>query len=226
MNPLVIVRNLGNDLREGGPRGLLDSVSSTLKNRYWERRLGVDTELRAGTWSQAGEDSVPYVPLPYGTLMTGLSRLPITPTSHLLDFGCGAGRALLAACVSGVPRVSGIEIESDLVDVARRNLAAAKNARGCNISITLGDAREFEIGADVDLIYMYKPFSGETLRLVTDRIADSLQKSPRALTVIFFNDEEFRILVADASWLRLTQSGVASPRSRWPITWGLYHSCH
>jgi hypothetical protein len=92
------------------------------------------------------------------------------------------------------------------------------------VEIVEQNAMGFEVPDDIDLVHFFKPFKGETLRQVLDKVEQSYFRRPRRMTVIFFNDQEFSQLAAPRSWLRRVEAGIWLPRTRWPIEWGLYRA--
>ncbi len=66
----------------------------------------------------------------------------------------------------------------------RRNLQQAR--RRCQqIEIIASPAETYAIPDDVSVLYLFNPFRGATLKKVIQNLADSLQRSPRKLTLIY-----------------------------------------
>jgi hypothetical protein len=55
---------------------------------------------------------------------------------------------------------------------------------GCIFVRSEVDARSFDIPADVTIIYMWNPFSGEVLRQVLANIRQSILEAPRIITIV------------------------------------------
>jgi hypothetical protein len=72
---------------------------------------------------QAGKDVV-WVPTPSALVEKMLDMAKVTPKDYLIDLGSGDGRTVIAAARRGL-RAHGIEYNPDMVDVAKRNAAAA-----------------------------------------------------------------------------------------------------
>jgi SAM-dependent methyltransferase len=211
-------------VRTHGVRGYLQSAWATIVERWYERRLGIDTN-RFDTMEELGihdPDAVDHAPIPYVALRSALARVPRSSESCFLDYGAGRGRAVAFAATRPFRRVIGVELVRTLADVARANLAKARGLRCRDVSILTQNATSFEVPDDVDVIHFFKPFHGKTLEDVLDRVEASYRRRPRRLTVIFFNDQEFRPLVDGRDWLRRCDGGVFLPRTRWPIEWGMY----
>jgi hypothetical protein len=72
---------------------------------------------------QAGKDVV-WVPTPDATVEKMLEMAKITPQDYLIDLGSGDGRTVIAAARRGL-KAHGIEYNENMVDLSRRNAAAA-----------------------------------------------------------------------------------------------------
>jgi hypothetical protein len=75
---------------------------------------------------QAGKDVV-WVPTPQALVDKMLDMAKVTPQDYLIDLGSGDGRTVITAARRGV-RALGIEYNPDMVELARRNAAAANVA--------------------------------------------------------------------------------------------------
>jgi hypothetical protein len=72
---------------------------------------------------QAGKDVV-WVPTPQALVDKMLDMAKVTPSDYLIDLGSGDGRTVITAAKRGV-RALGIEYNPDMVELAKRNAAAA-----------------------------------------------------------------------------------------------------
>ena len=72
---------------------------------------------------QAGKDVV-WVPTPQALVEKMLDLAEVTPQDFLMDLGSGDGRTVISAARRGL-RAQGIEYNGDMVELARRNAAAA-----------------------------------------------------------------------------------------------------
>jgi hypothetical protein len=73
---------------------------------------------------QAGKDVV-WVPTPQALVEKMLDMAKVTPQDYVIDLGSGDGRTVIAAAKRGA-RALGIEYNPKMVDLSRRNAAAAK----------------------------------------------------------------------------------------------------
>ena len=88
-----------------------------------------------------------YEPTHYFELQKIFTQLPFSKDSHLIDYGCGKGRVLLMAALYGCPRVTGIDLNSDLCRIAESNIARLRTHKGINTDIQVmeQDAIQYKI---------------------------------------------------------------------------------
>jgi SAM-dependent methyltransferase len=218
------IRRALTSIRSQGLIGYFESLVVAVADRWYDWRLAVDTS-HFDTMASLGidkEDSVDHVPIPYLALRRALRIVPWTPNSSFLDYGAGRGRAVLLAATRRFRRVVGVEHSPVLAAAARANLKQAKRLLCPDVAIVEGDARDYEVPDDVDVIYFFKPFRGDTLNRVLSRVRESHLRAPRRLWVIFFNDQEFRQQAASDTWLRRVDGRTMLAHTRWPIALGIY----
>ena len=110
----------------------------------------------------------------------------------MLDLGSGKGGAVIALSKFPFEEIVGVEISPELVRVSIENVArlGLKNAR-----YVCGDATRF---TDLDRfmhIYMFNPFPYKVTEVVVQNIAESLQRTPRDLVLIYKAPYHHEILV-------------------------------
>ena len=76
------------------------------------------------TVGQQGKDVV-WVPTPQSLVDKMLDIAKLTPQDYLMDLGSGDGRTVITAAKRGA-RARGIEYNPDMVELSKKNLAAAK----------------------------------------------------------------------------------------------------
>lgn len=161
------------------------------------------------------------MPIGYEAVFAALRGLPVRRGEcAFLDYGCGKGRACVAAAALGFRRVTGLELSEALAAEARANLARMRWRRTRTAEIIVGDARAYEVPDDVGVIYFFHPFVGEVLRTVMGRMRASLTRAPRPLHVVYFNNGDFDWELADATWLRKIDQRSVYPT----LTRGIYVS--
>jgi SAM-dependent methyltransferase len=167
------------------------------------------------------DDLCDSMPIGYATVLAALRALPVRRAEcGFLDYGCGKGRACVAAAALGFRSVTGLELSPELADTARRNLARMRWRRTRRVEIVAGDARSYEIPADVSVIYFFHPFVGQVLRTVMGQMRASLARAPRPLHVVYFNNGDFDWELADATWLKKVDQRRVYPA----LTRGIYVS--
>ncbi len=121
-------------------------------------------------------------------IRAGLMSLKIRHQDYaFLDFGCGKGRVLLVASEFPFRRIIGLEFAPQLAETARRNLKTyrGKNQKCFELEVITGDATEYELAHEPQVLYFYSPFARSVMDQIVHNIEDSLQKSPRDLLVLF-----------------------------------------
>jgi SAM-dependent methyltransferase len=118
----------------------------------------------------------------------GLLGLPVQCKDYtFIDVGCGKGRVLLIASEFPFRRIIGLEFAPSLAEIAKRNLRSyrSRRQRCSNIEVVTGDALEYELPPEPQVLYFYSPFAPNILDQIVQRTEDSFQRSPRDLVVLF-----------------------------------------
>jgi len=103
-----------------------------------------------------------------------------------IDFGCGKGKALLLASRLPFKEIIGIELWSELISVAEKNLRTYTGRRACSIfSLHHMDASEFQFPSEPGLYYFFDPFREEVTLKVLENLRRSLAASPREAYVVY-----------------------------------------
>lgn len=124
-----------------------------------------------------------------------LSALPIRYEDYkFVDIGCGKGRVLLIAAEFPFQKIVGLEFAPALSEIARRNLRQYRGApRRCtNIEVVTGDALDYELGCEAQVLYFYSPFTPDILDRFVDKIDESFRNSPRELLAMFTGSPRMR----------------------------------
>lgn len=118
------------------------------------------------------------------------------------DIGCGAGRLLFVAAMSGVKRCVGLELSARLSELAREN-AATLRIPHAPIKIRQADA-SVEDYSEGTVFLMCNPFGATTLATVLDQIRSSLVSKPREIRFVYIHpNDEHRDLFAQCDWLEI-----------------------
>ncbi|MCF8464621.1 MAG: class I SAM-dependent methyltransferase [Flavobacteriales bacterium] len=152
-------------------RGLMNTCLMGLKEWQKERELGINTfgdkaanELSIECSSKEGGHL--YQPSSSVIFEKAMNSLPFNFSDKVfLDIGSGKGRALILAAEAGFKKVIGVEYAAELNDIAHTNIEKVKD-RFPNTEFVLseGDALQYDIPEEVDVIYLFNPFDEHAVR--------------------------------------------------------------
>nr|WP_277924533.1 class I SAM-dependent methyltransferase [Sphingomonas sp. CROZ-RG-20F-R02-07] len=131
---------------------------------------------------------IPYAGCVPSALRHVLGTLPNDHEATFVDLGCGKGRALAVASEFSFRAVMGIELNPDLVAVARRNarrVSAAQPTRPA-IRIDEGDASAPALPEGDVVLFLYHPFGEPLIRRLTQHLVQS-HAPGRVIHVIYEN---------------------------------------
>jgi hypothetical protein len=192
-----------------GPLHACRWVKQHVHERAEERRLGIET-AEFGSWRDSVDHATchAYEPLAYSCIEQAISQVFPDPAHEVfLDYGSGKGRAVVVAALRPFRRVLGVELVSELCDIARENVDRARNHLLCsNVEIECADAMQFRVPDDVTCIYLYNPFWDQVLAAVQERIQESLNRRPRRLRIAYLLNADQADAFAGCDWLQSTIS--------------------
>lgn len=129
-----------------------------------------------------------YMPADYDLLETFFSEIRRYQPQHLLDLGCGKGRAICVASRFGFLKLTGLDFSPELCVQAGKNIRETKKSYpALTYNIVQNDAFYFEIPGDVDCIFLFNPFDETIMKGVIKNIERSLKRQPRSISIIYFN---------------------------------------
>jgi SAM-dependent methyltransferase len=105
-----------------------------------------------------------------------LDASPLEPSSAtFVDLGAGMGRVLLLAARRPFRQVIGVDISPALVEIARENIAAARDPLRVvrDIRIVCADAATYALPRGRLVVYLYNPFHGPVFDAVLERLRDA-----------------------------------------------------
>jgi hypothetical protein len=145
----------------------------------------------------------PYASISYSSFRAMMKHMKIDPAKDVfIDFGAGAGRAVVLAATYPFQRVIGIEIAPELAEIARENVRRAHAKLCCpQIDILTANAIDYQIPDDASVFHFFNPFRGDTLMTVVDHIHESLNQCPRQASILFANPDDFHRHVANWSFI-------------------------
>lgn len=132
-----------------------------LERDVWvDERLGFSRELPADAELPAG--SVPYLPASADVIARVVREAPVRADDVFVDLGAGIGRpCLLVHALTGA-RAIGVELQPQLVAMARARASA-------KVTFLEGDAAEL-LPVEGTVFFIYASFNGAKLEQVLERL--------------------------------------------------------
>lgn len=113
-----------------------------------------------------------------------LRAVPVeTGKSAFLDVGCGKGMCMKCAAEVGYKRVAGLDLDSHLLDIARKNMKTL----GLSVECIYANAAEFPGYGDYDVFYFYNPFGRSVFEQVIPKIMDSRKERDREIWAVYYH---------------------------------------
>ena len=165
-----------------------------MTEREWDRALRIQT---IGREDETGVKYMPYEPTPYAVLERLAASGFIRPEDHLLDYGCGKGRAALFLAAQTGCCATGIDHSEKLVAMAEANRAAAPCAE--RVRFIRSSAERYG-PREENVFFFFNPFSEEVLRIVLRRVA---RARADARLIFYYPSDEYAVCLDGADWLRL-----------------------
>lgn len=159
----------------------------------FDRRLGTDTsgfvaadELAITGASRA--HALAYAGTQPHAIREGIRAVPRLEDLTFVDLGCGKGRAVIVAGEFPFRAVLGVELDQNLVDVARRNLdlVAPRFPDRPPTGVVQGDATTVELPEGDLLVFLGNPFGAEVMAAVAGSLGRAVQAG-RKVFVLYVN---------------------------------------
>jgi SAM-dependent methyltransferase len=174
----------------------------------------------------AEADRVGHVPSPWGALRRVLDVSEVGPDDVFVDIGSGLGRVVyLAARHYPFARVEGLEISERLAARSRANLERVRHRLRCrDVRIVNADLLDYELPDDVTVVYCFNPFKRGIFEALLVKILASIDRRPRAVTLIYLNPVEHELVLATgrAELTRIRRGPRLLPGPREPHTAHVY----
>lgn len=133
-------------------------------------------------------NSTVYMPASYELLEEIFIRLQPANCRHLVDIGCGKGRAMCVAAHYNIPAITGIDFSKEFCNAAIKNLEQTKETiHSFTYTVINNDAFYYEIPTDADCIFLFNPFNEIIMSSVVKNIQKSFLKNPRSIYIIYLN---------------------------------------
>jgi SAM-dependent methyltransferase len=130
-----------------------------------------------------GTEHEPINPVIFDDAIRGLAVS--ARESTFLDLGAGKGRAVMLAVERGYRKAIGVEVSPRLSATAARNLRRLPRTATQEIELATVDAATYRVPDDVSVVFLFNPFSSETLAGVVQRIGESLRRRSRTCFVVY-----------------------------------------
>lgn len=158
---------------------------------YHDWRLGIKTQgaMWADDIDQEDGEHHPYIATGYREFNRIMDGLRIQPGKEvLLDYGSGLGRVVVMAARYPFRKVIGIELSSEMTQLAEQNVSRALPKLACkDIELLAHDAAEYDVPNDVTVVFFWNPFGSATLKKVLDKVNASVNFAPRAVHVLYMH---------------------------------------
>lgn len=201
---LSLPQKMASRAKQEGVVGMTRWACAHLETLRREWQLGINTRgFIAPEELGYATDSPGYDPIPFVCIDAALDSLVLDSQRDVfVDIGSGLGRAVFVAANRPFRRVLGIELNRELVEQARQQLARARKRLLCQqVELVEADAASFLYPSDMSVVFLWNPFLGKILQRVMDRIRQSYLESPRAMTLLYALPEDQEDTLQALSWL-------------------------
>lgn len=113
-----------------------------------------------------------------------LNHFNVTPNDAFIDIGCGKGKVMYLASKYPFKKVSGFDLNEQMVATANRNFEILK-LKGCYAVVA--NALTFDAYDDYNYFYVFNPFPEAVFEKMIYQIQNSIRKMPRKCTFIYMN---------------------------------------
>lgn len=180
-----------------------------LENRLFDLRFGTDSFRRAtlselGTEQKTGYDFAGWGTCPVNeSFFHEMMRASAADLSRFtfIDVGAGKGKALMLATEYPFRRILGVEIDEQLVSIARRNLTRYQSKRRKKVAVELlcQDFLQWPVPREPALLFFNDPFPYHLADRALAHVEASVRAHPRPLLVLYRKAELDVIERLDAS---------------------------
>jgi hypothetical protein len=154
------------ELRGAALRARFDQLPMFERDHLVEEVLGIayppleEPEL--------GPELLGYAPSGYDEIVHAFGVTELGPDDRFLDLGSGTGKAVILATLLEGATSAGVECSRGLHELAE---SASRALRLDRVQLHHGDAQEVaDTDADMDVVFMYLPFTGSVLATVMARL--------------------------------------------------------
>jgi 16S rRNA G966 N2-methylase RsmD len=135
---------------------------------FLEKPRGLDFSMRAKAAGITAQGNHGYALTSRKALTNILRRIPISEQDSFLDIGCGKAGVVCYASDFPFGKIAGIEVESWLVDIARKNVKILNLDKRANIIHE--DALKFNGYGEYNVFFLFNPFDLDIYAMVLEKI--------------------------------------------------------
>ena len=169
-------------------RHIVRRLRRAVLDRVLERSGETSDAVSLGDLGVSNEEYHDYEPSGWMGLRRALRGLDIDRSQTFLDIGCGKGRVVAQAARRPFGRVLGVELSAELAHSAESLLEHERGRRRCGeVEIVVADVTAWAMPDDVTVAYVYNALGGSALIAMLDRIAESVDRAPRRLLLLYAN---------------------------------------
>jgi hypothetical protein len=107
---------------------------------------------------------------------------------HLVDYGSGKGRIMVAAAYYGFKKITGIDFAESLCREAELNIEKIKPLFPlADFEIICDDAINYSIENDTNVFFFFNPFDEVVMLQIVKNILASLKKNERKIYIVYVN---------------------------------------
>lgn len=147
----------------------------------FEKPRGLDFSMRVKARKISGTGNHGYALTSRRALKNLLRDLSINREDGFLDIGCGKGGVLCYASEFDFGRIGGIEVDSQLVRIARKNMQ--KLGLRDRVDVTQADALTFDGYSGFNFFFLFNPFDPDIYSKVLTRILEDVAQKRHVRTV-------------------------------------------
>jgi SAM-dependent methyltransferase len=132
-----------------------------------------------------------------------------------VDMGAGMGRAVLLAAEFPFRAVVGVELNPTLARIGRQNMALWQAAGRAQAPMRMmcRDAVEFKLPEGPCVVFMFNPFGAPVMRRLLKNWSQSFAGREGRLDILYVNNEQEKVLAAQAGFKRLFAGEVRRSRA-------------
>ena len=176
-------------------RGLIFTFKLMYNEWKWERKLGISTLGIEALPEEISKDQYKeqqfhhYQGASFYILMETFKHIPESfKEGSFIDYGCGKGRVMVVAALSGFKKIMGLDIDERLLVQARKNISLSQaKFNGSEFEILHADATQFVVPDNASVLFFFNPFGEEVMRQVCHQVLKSLERNKRQLLIVYVN---------------------------------------